>query len=263
MRLPALLALALAVLLAGCIATPQPEALPPAADASTLAPPTEVLEFTTEEVTLLALPVVGGSAEVQYDVPAGAKWLGATLTWQTRGTALTLTGTDPEGTEQGQSKTLAGSGPRSPARLDWWIADPAMGAWTFTIAGQAALQEPVRLQLHTAKAVQGMHVAQETAVPPGGFAEVNTEMKAGETFTYEWTSATPVYFNIHTHRDGVTTNVVEETTDAMRATFTAEEDGGYSLLWALDGGQVPLPSGNPVPLTYRVDGQYQLHSAVG
>lgn len=257
MRLPALLVLALALALAGCIAAPQPEPVAPAAEPTTLPPPAEVLAFTTEEVTLLALPVVGGSAQVTYEVPEGALWVAATMTWTTRGSTLTIAGADPSGAEQGQAK--AGR-----TRVDWWAADPAPGAWTFTIAGDAALQETVQVQFHTAEQVQGMHVAQETEVPPGGFVEVNTEMKAGQTMTYEWTAASPVYFNIHTHRDGVTTNVVEETADAMQATFTAEEDGGYSLLWALEGdGPVTVPGGQPVPLTYRVDGAYELFSAVG
>lgn len=256
-----LLALAIAALtLAGCIATPQ------TAPVDTSVPPAmagEVITFDDLEGTLLALPVAGGEAQFDYEVPVGARWLGATLTWRTRGTILTLSAVSPEGDVAGDSRTLAGSSPRSPARLDWWTADPAPGAWIFTVRGQAALQEPVLLQLHTLPHVSGMHVAQHTTVPPGSFVEVNLEMLAGQTFTYSWETAAPVGFNIHTHRDGVTKNVVEETTDRMAANFTADEDGGYSLLWALESGGLPGAGTEGVELTYRVDGAYELHSGVG
>jgi hypothetical protein len=259
MRAPSLAVLA--SLLAGCLGAPAPAEQP-----TLLPPPVAVapLAFENATGTLLALPVVGGEAQFTYDVPRGATWVAATLKWATRGSALNLTALDPDGHAQGQARTLAGSSPRAPARLDWWSEGPQPGPWTFVVSGQAALQEPLRLQFHTLPRHDGgMHVAEDTTVPQGRFVEVNTEMKRGETLRFAWTTAQPVAFNIHAHRDGQTTNVVEDTTDAMDASYTAEDDGGYSLLWEVPS-DTPLPGEGPgVALRYRVDGDYALHSAAG
>ena len=100
-------------------------------------------------------------------------------------------------------------------------------------------------------------------MPEGRFAEVNLEMRKGATLTYRWGAAEPLAFNIHTHRDGETQYVVEETTPGMEGTLTADEDGGYSLMWAY-GETLPVStSGRSVELWYHVDGDYTLHSAVG
>lgn len=257
---------ALALLLAGCLQAPgqplQAEETPmPAVE------PPEALAFTNLTGTLLALPVLGGEQRFTYIVPEGSAWVAAVLKWQTRRAVLTLTALDPEGQERGETRPLADPGARGAVRLDWWSPEALPGTWTLVVRGTAALQEPVFLQLHTARQVDGMHVAEALRVPEGRFAEVNMLMEAGDTVRYAWGAAEPLYFNIHTHRNGETINLVEDTTSTMETSFTAEEEGGYSLLWAFGEGVGPVAppgqGGRSVELWYRVDGAFELHSAVG
>jgi hypothetical protein len=262
MRRGALFAVA-AVALAGCLGAPS---APLQAEAQAPAPATvveETLRFDDFEGTLLSLPVVGGEARFPYTVPEGAGWLAATLKWSTRGTTLTLQALDPVGQPHGDSRTLAGSGPRAPARLDWWQAEPAAGEWAFVVQGQAALQEPLALQIHTLATPQdGMHIAEGTRVREGTFVEVNMNFKAGQVVHYDWTSEAPLYFNIHTHKNGETLNLVENTTVAMRGSYTAEEDEIASLLWEVPDAAA-VAGARSVALAYRADGNYTLHSAAG
>lgn len=256
--------LLVALLLAGCTAPSAPTdtaaPLPPPPAADPLATP---MRFENLTSTLIAVPIVGGEAALAFDVPGGSAWLGGSLKWRTRGTNLTLEAKDPDGATQGQSRTLAGSGPRAPARLDWWAAAPKAGAWTFTVRGTAALQEPLTLQLHTLSgAPQGMHVAEVTRVPEASFVEVNMNMLKGATLEFAWSSAEQVLFNIHTHRDGQTIDFLNTDATSGRSNFTADADGLFSLLWEASAGAVPSP-GRAVEVAYRIDGPYELHSAVG
>lgn len=264
----ALLAPLVALALAGCIAQPQPAPVDPQQLPAEAAAAAEELQFGDGETFISSLPVVGGEGGFAMDVPEGQRWLAQTVKWETRGSVLQFIATDPNGQEAGEYRTLAGASPRSPTRLDWWVADPIPGAWQFTVRADGSVpmvRERVTMQSHTANQVDGMHVAQRTPVNPTGFVEVNMEMKAGDRITYDWTAAAPIHFDIHTHRNGETVNLVDETADGGRAEFVAEEDGGYSLLWAQvsQDGPVPPTGGSPVELTYRIDGAFELHSAVG
>jgi hypothetical protein len=264
---PALLALSL--LLAGCLAAP-PQGLDvePAVEPAAAAPSLtrEALAFENFTATLLSLPVVGGEQRFAYEVAEGARWMGAALKWSSRSAELALEALDPQGQPQGASRPEPDGNPGGPRRLDWWVADPAPGAWTFVVRGSAALQEPLALQVHTAAGIEGrMHLAEAASVADGTFLELNLEMRRNESFLYRWASSAPLDFNLHTHRDGETQYPVEETADAMEGTWVADEDGGYSLMWSL-GDFTPGgvgSSGERVDLWYRVDGAYDLHSAVG
>lgn len=248
----------LVLVLAGCVSAPPPA---PPADAAPAADG-EPIEFRNLTGTLLALPVAGGAQAFQVDVPSGSTWVAAALKWQTRGTRLDLAATDPDGRAQGHVRTLAGTGPRAPARLDWWAEQPKAGAWKLEVSGQAALQEPLFLQVHTLRArPHGMHVAE--ALEVRGFAEVNMVMKQGAVVRWDWGAAEPLAFNVHTHRDGETQVLLENTGPNGRGNFTADQDGTFSLLWEPPGGGSPVPSSTEPALTYRVEGAFELHSAVG
>lgn len=250
--------------LAGCLGgAPAAEEEPVPAAARPPAEPGEALPFTNVTGTLVALPLVGGEAAFTYEVPEGSTWVAATLKWRTRGSALTLTVIDPEGKEGGESRTLAASRPGASTRLDWWSPEPLPGAWRFLVRGQAALQEPLWLQFHTLQGpVEGMHVAEALAL--GRFAEVNMNMEQGATVAYAWEASRPIHFDVHTHRNGETQYWVDETAQRGEGSVTADQRDVFSLLWAPEGERPALPGEQePIELWYRVDGAFDLHSAVG
>lgn len=74
-------------------------------------------------------------------------------------------------------------------------------------------------------------------IDPHTFEEVNLHLKAGESFQYNWFSSGTVYFNIHSHRDGTEIEWIQRSATSFAGTFTADIDGGYSLLWENQGNQ--------------------------
>lgn len=92
-------------------------------------------------------------------------------------------------------------------------------------------------------------------VAPGRFAEVNLQLKAGDTIGWDWSADGALHFDIHTHLDGDVQLRVQEENRSSRGSYEAPQDGGYSFLWANRGQQ-------PVALQYAVHGDGSIDSIV-
>lgn len=91
-----------------------------------------------------------------------------------------------------------------------------------------------------ASTVVGARTASGT-VELSGSHEVNVRMEAGWTARYNWTTGEEaVYFDIHTHRDGVEYLERNESSTAMNGSFTVDRRGTYSLSWQHRGGTATL-----------------------
>lgn len=94
----------------------------------------------------------------------------------------------------------------------------------------------------------------------GGFAagskEVNLEMDAGDSLTYEWSVAeqnATVSFNIHVHRDGRIEEFDAGDFHSRNGSYVQESSGGVSLFWENPGPEA-------VHLEFRLEGGFRVVS---
>lgn len=76
-------------------------------------------------------------------------------------------------------------------------------------------------------------IERNETVEPGSFVELNLEMNASAELAYRWstTPETTIAFDVHSH-EGTDVRYHEQVEASQHeGSFTAPEDGGYSLLW--------------------------------
>ncbi len=88
---------------------------------------------------------------------------------------------------------------------------------------------------------------------PRDYAEVNLNMVPGDGFTFNWTSSSEVYFNVHFHGADGTERPIEERSSGLAGNFTAPDTEVYALLWRNEGN-------SDVEVRLELDGNYRLHS---
>ncbi len=161
---------------------------------------------------------------------------------QTSGATLSLTLTDPQG-EQHEV-------PRGEATRLLALA----GVWSYVVTSDLALDVAWNLDAVMAVADEARTaLAERFTIAPNTFFEINTQMPEGGTFCWDWTTAAPVVFDVHSHFDGEVQYYIERTNDGEYGCFTNEREGGYSLLWANE-------QASPVVLDYRVWGEFTVDS---
>lgn len=192
-------------------------------------------------------PLSPASAQGSFPVAPGTVALRAALTWDDEDAALTLQLTAPDGT------THDGT-PDGAATQVVQVDRPAEGEWSYEITSDAATDVAWSLTIQASENPRNERVLSGTELIPGSsFFEINTEMPLNATFCWDWSADADLAFDVHSHFDGEVQYHVERTNDGEAACFTNDQEGGYSLLWA--------PTGNtPVQLTYRVWGEFTLHS---
>lgn len=100
-------------------------------------------------------------------------------------------------------------------------------------------------------------VTRDVTLTRNGFAEVNLDLKAGDTISWDWSveGGKSVYFNVHSHVNDFVVEHVEKTTSADKGSFTAEGDGTFSLFWENPTSQV-------AKLHYESSGDGALRGAI-
>ncbi len=179
---------------------------------------------------------------------------------------FTLTLTAPDGTvytnqtDPTATGDLAGA-PVPERRIDFTLQEPAVGAWTFQVTADAGAGVGATWELSVGVAGPDGFVltGSVTKAAEDGFCEINTNMLAGDSLAWNWTTSphTPIHFDVHTHFDGDVQYLVDD--DAMHehaGNITADRDGGYSLLWENNGQST-------VDIIYRITGEFRIHSIVG
>ncbi|HVL86477.1 MAG TPA: hypothetical protein VM681_00510 [Candidatus Thermoplasmatota archaeon] len=257
MRPHAVAALALATLLvAGCLETTPP----PSQGADAREPPGETQVEVPRAVArhnftgvVSGLPAAPGESAHAIEVPPGATSLVVNLAWNLPVARLALVLVDPAGA------STSASAPLGPTGAHVRVLDPAPGSWTLLVRTERAVQEAYRLQARVGVGdVATNWLAGSLPVRPGLFAEVNLEMQAGRSFDFAWKTSdgSQAYFNVHVHRNGQTVNFHEGRYAEYAGSFTSEDDGGASLLWANEGALA-------FSVDYDVEGDFALHSVFG
>lgn len=192
-------------------------------------------------------PLAPETAQGSFPVDEGTVALRAALSWDTEDATLALRligpdGTAHEGVEEGVASRVV------------QVDGPDDGEWRYEVSSESAADVGWSLTIQSSENPRNERVLSGTELVPGGsFFEINTEMPLNATFCWDWSADGEMEFDIHSHFDGEVQYYVERTNDGETACFTNEREGGYSLLWA--------PTGNtPVSLTYRVWGEFTLHS---
>ncbi len=192
-------------------------------------------------------PLAPDTARGNFPVAEGTEAVRAALAWDTEDAVLSLRliapdGTSYDGVEEGAASRVI------------QVDGPGAGDWSYEISSESATNVAWSLTIQASENPRNERVLQGSQVIPGGaFFEINTEMPLNGTFCWEWTSDADLEFDVHSHFDGEVQYHLERTSSGEEDCFTNDREGGYSLLWA--------PTGNtPVSLTYRVWGEFTLHS---
>lgn len=177
---------------------------------------------------------------------------------------FTLSLVAPDGTVYSEQTDPTSQGdvagvPVPERRIEMEIDAPEPGSWSFQVSGDAAANGRWELSISVA-GPDGFVLADTVHKAAGaGFCEINTEMEEGAVLSWNWSTepATPIHFDVHTHFDGEVQYLVDDDAVASHAgNVTATRTGGYSLLWE-------NTSNVDVAITYRVTGDYRIHSIVG
>jgi hypothetical protein len=214
-------------------------------------PSGRTVRYTNVTGSLTSIPpALTQESQGTFDVAADSVVLDATLTWSDAAASLGLW-IEAQGDGAGDpGGFFAGSGGRAEAHVD----GPVVGDWRYRVTGQNAVNVGWQLSIRSATVTGHEVLLSETVtVPPGSFFEINTEMDAGASFRWDWTASARVHFDVHSHFDGEVQYHVEKQTTSDAGSFRNERAGGYSLLWANEGGA-------PVTLQYRVWGAFEVDS---
>ncbi len=180
-----------------------------------------------------------GTFQVRNDVVG----LGVTFVHDTQSNAeLSLTLRDPQGNEHAFANGATGQ------------LTALAGVWAYEVSSTLAINVAWTLDV-TMDLPDGERsaLAERFTVPAGSFFEINTQMPEGGTFCWDWTSNAELVFDVHSHFDGEVQYYLERSSDGEYDCFTNEREGGYSLLWANEGGA-------PAILDYRVWGDFIVDS---
>lgn len=257
-------ALALSILLlAGCLGEPSTPASPTEDAATAGGPWQRVHDFEGQ------LTAAEATRSYPFEVPEGAAQIEALLTWREPLAELGFRLLDPSGEE------AAAGWNEAPNRAYVTTTHPVVhGEWTIEIAADrgAATDYSATIKV-TSDAPDHGPIAATFTIPPqdptrllppdarGGvprlmprdYAEVNLNMEPGDAFRFSWRASAPVYFNVHYHGADGTERPIEERTDALEGSFTANMTEVYALLWRNEGPQ-------EVEITLDLTGSYRLHS---
>lgn len=101
-------------------------------------------------------------------------------------------------------------------------------------------------------------IQRQVTLADGEAFESNLALNGSDEISYSWQTAngTTVAFDLHTHTAYGANYIRNDHGPNGSGTFSAEEDGNYSLRW-LNDGQPELT------LTVTVEGHFTVHSLVG
>lgn len=248
-----LAALLVGATLAGCAdPAPAPEEAP---EAPGPAPAGDVLlgeAFHNATGTITSLPIAvevhGGGFEV---LPNTAR-IDATLLWSDPVAELSLELAAENGSADGHAGGTFPASDEGTAVAD--IPGPALGAWSYTIHAENAVDVEWRLVVRMATDVNVSRVISDTVtIAAGQFFEINTVMPEDGKLSWDWTSSETSDFNVHTHFDDEVQYLVEESATAHSGHVVADREGGYSLMWE-------NPGAAPLSLTYTAWGAFEVDS---
>ncbi|MBI4392661.1 MAG: hypothetical protein HY556_02540 [Euryarchaeota archaeon] len=249
----AYLALAL-MLLSGCVTQqnddPAAGTTPPTTSSEPLAP-----IKTTFTDRLAGTPVAPGEKIHEFDVEARVVDIKADLTWASAASALSFSLLDPSGKNQGSGF------PESDTKSSVATVEPPLpGKWKIIVRTQRAVDEAYTVAITlTREVVTTAELKDTKSIAARQFLEANLVMEENATLTYKWKVVEAdgmIYFNVHSHKDGVTTNHVEKTAHEGEGTFTAMRRDIFSLLWENEGVA-------PLSVEYTVAGAFRVHSVGG
>lgn len=216
------------------------------------------------------IPAAGGDvASYPFEVPEGAAQIEALLTWREPAAQLGFRLLDPVGEE------AAAGWNEAPNRAYVTNTHPVVpGMWTIEIFADRAVTADYSATVKvTSDAPDHGPIRATFVVPPQDpsrllpagargtipsvtsrdYAEVDLNMEPNDSFTFSWTSTSPVYFNVHYHGADGTERPIEERTDALDGSFVASMTEVYALLWRNEDA-------SDVEITLELDGSYRLHS---
>lgn len=196
---------------------------------------------------LTSTPVRPAESTGSFEVANGTASLDADLVWSPDAFELSIELVDPTG-------QAAATGQPSGGTASATVEAPSPGRWTYRIRSGLAVDAQWTLSIRMSGAGQGFH-ADEVAVLPGQFYEINTVMPRNGTLHWDWTVAegTAIHFDVHSHFDGDVQYWVEEDAASGSGAYTNGREGGYSFLWE-NTAQAP------VTLQYRVWGDFEVDS---
>lgn len=251
-------ALALALVLAGCMAGEVPDPTPPAderTDDASLRPVTERFSGTAT-----GTPAAPDVHEFPFDVPRGAVGVNGTLSFsqptssvpvrQASGFALELFDPDGESVARGY-RDVNGN------LIVATVEPPKPGTWTFVVTATSALQASFTLDAVAELIVPEHNVLTQTIrLGQRSFFEINLILEKDASFVFSFNSTGPVRWDVHSHPpEGLKVWESGEGTSATYS-FTAPERNVYSIMWENPGALA-------VDLTYHVDGKFRVHSHSG
>lgn len=246
-----LIALSLATLaLAGCTEEPAaPDVQVAETPEAIVRAPTYVNETgTTTGLSVDPGPTLIGGVQVHtFEVVAGTGRLDANLAWTSPVFALQMTVLKTDGATTSSSSSEAN-------HLRISITDPEPGNYEARVSTPLGVAVDYQLSIRMAPdASASAFLAADAVIPPGQFFEINMQNELGSVLHWDWSATSASAFNLHTHFDGETEYVVEETTDAHADRYEVVRTGGHSLMWE-------NPGSTPQTVSYRVWGAFEVDS---
>lgn len=208
-------------------------------------------------------------ATFAFDVPEGAQEVEALLTWTAPLATFGFVLRDASGEEAARGWNEA------PGRAYVTTTHPVEpGAWTLEVSSErtATAAFAATVTVHRDAVAEGP-IATSFVLParsptralppelrapvaplePRDFAEINLNMAPSDFFTFDWTSTSDVYFNVHFHGEEGTERPIEHRGTALEGEFVANATEVYALLWRNEGNTT-------VEIDTTMQGQYRLHS---
>lgn len=254
-----------ALVLSGCVSPPNGDGDGPGSEPDEVpAPAPETHSFEGE----FAVASEDAPHTYAFDVPNGTGEVEGLLTWTIAGAQLDFELMDPSG------EVVADGWAEGTGRAYVTTTHPPeAGEWQVVVRGVRGADVHYTMEVTTGAAEPYGAIDRTFTVParnpardlpdgarqeaypllPRDFAEVNLNMAPGDHFNFTWSAHAPVYFNVHYHGANGTERPIEDRTDALNGTFTANLTEVYALLWRNEGSE-------PVEVVVQVEGVYRLHS---
>ena len=252
------LVLALALLLAGCVTTPEAPPTPPADVQTDDAGTRPIVEQFSGTST--GTPNAPDEQTFEFDVPRGAVGVNGTLSYERPPASapfglsepFELALVDPRG-EVVAEGYLDAEGRLIVATIE----PPRPGVWSFVVRGIATVQTPFTLDAVAELIVPEDNVVAKTMeLGQRSFYEVNLILEEGASFRFSFNASAPVAWDVHSHPpEGVKYwKQGESASDGWE--FEAPARDVYSILWE-------NPGALPADLSFEVHGKFRIHSHSG